>query len=88
MLDVFDGKVGKCDSITICRDATSRRVIAVSKSIKLLGDDNESASDTAARNALLLLNEIDERLKRDIPPSRFFNYKTMYNAVKYVLKKR
>lgn len=87
MLDVFDGKVGKCDSITICWDATSRRVIAVSKSIKLLGDDNESASDTAARNALLLLNEIDERLKRDIPPSRFFNYKAMYDAVKYVLKK-
>ena len=74
---------GKCDNITVSWDAASRRVIAVSKSIKLLlNDDDESAS---TRNASLLL-EIQERLKRDVPPSRFFNYKAMYDAVKHVLK--
>lgn len=86
-LEVFDGKVGKCDNITISWDATYRRVIAVSKSIKLLDDDDdETVSDTAAKSSWLLLKEIEERLKRDTPPSRFFNYRAMYDAVKCVLK--
>ena len=85
--DVFDGKAGKCDSITITWDATSRRVIAVSKSIKLLDDGDESDYDTEAKNAFLQLNKIEECMKHDTPPGRFFNYRAMYDAVKHVLKK-
>lgn len=86
VLEVFDGKLGKCDNITISWDATSRRVIAVSKTIKLVDDDDESVSDTVARSTSLLLNEIEDRLRSDTPPSRFFNYRAMYDAVKYALK--
>lgn len=70
---VFDGKV------TISWDATSRRVIAVSQCVNTLFSEYDNRNTS-------ILNKIRECLKRDTPPNRFFNYKAMYDTVKYMLR--